>query len=112
MKTKNITANGEFVFIKPDSHKDISLYLIDFKYETVGLCSEIIKDEELAKRVVDSLPNVLSAIGLRDYRDYSRKFSLTSTRFVFVKATESFASLLQANDIDLEVGNWLVIKKV
>ena len=70
--------------------------------EVIGCCSEIIKDEELAKRVVESLNNTARYF----------KYPIEIPHRFFEKATESFASFLQANDIDLEVGDWLVIKKV
>lgn len=99
MKTKKITANGEFVFISKEE-----TFRIDFKepFKTIGYCSEIIKDEELANRVVARYDKRFDIF--KDHR--------TASVYNFKKATESFASLLQANDIDLKVGDWLVIKKV
>lgn len=97
------TSKGEFVFVPADQP------YLTYKMQSIGLCSEIIKNEELAKRVVDSrnwYDPYMTPFGYETvYKDY------LDNKWVF-KATEAFASLLQANDIELNEQDWFVVKKI
>lgn len=125
---KNITANGEFVFVLVPETANTDVYpklgLVDAywpirgeeyneenylsviipqgNYETIGYCSEIIKDEELAKMVVKQSIHT----GLFMHHNGINNV------YCYEEATEAFEHFLVSNDIDLEVGDWLVIKKV
>jgi len=80
-------------------HETGRIHLDYAKYSIIGLLSEI--TEEQAKEVVDKEM-------MKTFIDYTQ--SKVVDTYCLYSALESFNSLMQANEIDLN-GNWLILKK-
>lgn len=72
------------------------------KLEIIGLSSEILKNEVLARKVVDNYHPIYDERGYRDYYRWEEQFGC------YTRPTDSFQSLLDKYNI---VGEHLIIKR-
>jgi len=81
-------------------------YLEKDKYNLIGKISNIVKDEEICKGLVEHHPNL-------DYRNYNPDaFTILANwaaNWKFNKATDSFQSWLKSIDLDMSK-QWIMIK--
>lgn len=70
----------------------------DCDYTIIGVSDQM--SEEECAGVVQSLPDPFSSSGHRNFKDYTKTYSVTSDRYILLRAKESFASLLRSLGLD------------
>lgn len=86
------------------AYNDPNLYI---GYEIIGKISDILKNEDICKRLVENHPN----LGYRDYHpDAFIILENWTANWRFSKATDSFLSYLQSINLDMTKEYLIILK--